>query len=739
MGALSRYPLLPRLCCSPNLRRMAPLGLLLRRCIGVFVLTFAISPILCAVEAEDPAEVVAPIKVAADAKLQKDVRAAHHAWAQRVLIAPFEKRAGDEPWKKDALAFLEQAVDDLGRQQDTEDVKALAAQGQKVLDAGCREPLVRYLTARLAFRQTNDAPATTKVLEEVAKQITADRSYGAALLCFIAKDAYVVRRSTGLTGKGMEKGVGELLKKVWTDGSYGKDDDALFVAHQLDPQWEKMPEMQATAFLQFYGNEAIPEWARNTLLGSCEIRLAWEARGGGWANAVTEQGWAGFREHMGKAGAHLTEAWNQRPDQPYAPALMIRVAMGAGTEKEDGVRLWFDRTVAAQFDYLPAYSSVLWAYRPRWGGSYELMYAFGRACRATSRFDTSVPLYFRKAVQDALGEMGDRRTYLKEHPGLVRELMTLDREWMAHPGPHGTADLWRTRLAIDAWCIDDFKTLREALDKLPSGIAQATADLRELRTTASEIMADAALAETDAGKARDEAEAAYLGNDLDAAQEGFARAEKLSKGAATAWLRSRLNIVKFERALAKGDWVKVTGEMGAEWIALEGEYETKDGALFPVGNNYQGLVVHRGRVGDNFEMRGVFEVQAPSRRDQNFEVVIDYHPQNATDWMSCALYQEGGGGMIVASPLHRHYGLDQRDLRKVVTLEPSNRFFVRSQDGLVTFELNDRPLMDGFLAPENHAKRPGSQIGFASSKWATGNTTVIRDVEVRRLKAAGGK
>jgi hypothetical protein len=701
----------------------------------VSVLSFLAASSSPAVQVEDDAatQMVPPIKVAPGARLQKDVRALHHAWAQRVLIAPFEKRLADEPWKKEALAFLEQTVDDLCHSQDTEDPKALAAQGRKVLDAGCQEPLVRYLVARLDFRQTNDAPATTKVLDEVAKQIAAEHSYGAALLCFIAKDAYAVRRSTGLTGKGMEKGVGELLKKVWTDGSYGPEDDALFVLHQLDYQWQTMPETRAAAFLEYYGNPAIPEWARYTLQGFCEMALAWESRGGGWANTVGQQAWAGFREHLGKAGAALTEAWKQRPDQPYAAACMIKVAMGEAAEGEDAVRLWFDRAIAAQFDYFPAYPSVMWAYRPRWGGSYELMYAFGRACRATGRFDTFVPLFFREAVHDALSEMEDQRAYLKEHPGLVREMMALDRDWIRHPGVVGSAELWRTKLAIDAWCIEDFKTVREALEKLPNGITLAPANLRQLHTSAQEITADAALAGTEAAAARDEAEAAYAKGDLEAAHAGFAKAGQLSKDAAAAWLHSRLNIVDFERALAKGDWVKVTGEMGAEWMGVEGEYQTKDGVLSPVGNNQPGLVIYRGRVGENFELRGVFEIQAPTRQGQNFEVVIDFHPEHVKDWMSCALYQEAGG-MIVASPLHKHYSLDERDLRKVVTLEESNRFLVRSQDGLVTFELNDRPLLDGFLAPESHAKRPNSQIGFASSKSAIGNTTTIREIEVRRLK-----
>lgn len=463
-------------------------------------------------EGEAPVDHVEPIKVAADAKLLKDVRALHHAWAKRVLIAPFEKGA-EEAWKKDALAFVEAAVDDLAHHEGPEEARALAARGQKILEAGCRDPLVRYLTARLAYRQTLDAPATTKIFDELAKQIAAEHRYGAALLCFIKKDAFVVARSVNQVGRGVEKPVGDLLKKALADGSYGKDDDAVFVLHQMDAQWVDLPDARPAAFLEYYKNPALPEWARNTLQGFCEYALAWEARGGGWGSEVTEQGWTGFREHLAKAIPLLTEAWKQRPDQPYAAGSMIPIAMAGGGEGKNTVRLWFDRAVAAQFDYRPAYTSVLWADRPRWGGSHELMIAFGRACRDTGRFDTFVPNVFREAVEDVLSETDDHRAYLQAHPRLVRELMALDRDWIQHSGATGAADVWRTRLAIEAWCIGDFKTVREALEKLPHGLTLAPENLREMRASGLEIAADAALAGTDAGQARDAAEKAYAGGD----------------------------------------------------------------------------------------------------------------------------------------------------------------------------------------------------------------------------------
>jgi len=63
---------------------------------------------------------------------------------------------------------------------------------------------------------------------------------------------------------------------------------------------------------------------------------------------------------------------------------MIAVAMAGEAEPSETPRVWFDRAVAAQFDYYEAYSSLLWSLRPRWLGSHEEMYDFGLECLATT-------------------------------------------------------------------------------------------------------------------------------------------------------------------------------------------------------------------------------------------------------------------------------------------------------------------------------------------------------------------
>jgi tetratricopeptide (TPR) repeat protein len=139
--------------------------------------------------------------------------------------------------------------------------------------------------------------------------------------------------------------------------------------------------------------EKIDPWIKNVLAGREHIELAWRSQGSGYANAVTEDGWRGFTEHMQKAAECLTKAWALDPTDPDAAVDMIRVAGAAGIG-DLSPRDWFDRAVEARIDSLVAYDRLLTHMLPKWGGSHESILEFGRECVGTGRFDTDVPYMY---------------------------------------------------------------------------------------------------------------------------------------------------------------------------------------------------------------------------------------------------------------------------------------------------------------------------------------------------------
>lgn len=144
-----------------------------------------------------------------------------------------------------------------------------------------------------------------------------------------------------------------------------------------------------------------------TLRGVHETRLAWDARGKKYASKVTEQGWKGFAEHLGKAREALTAAYALHPERPEAAVSMITVAMGGEAAEDEDERTWFDRVRKAEIGNWDAHKSLRWALRPRWGGSIREMYDFGMECAASRRFDTTEPWSFILTLRDLVDETED--------------------------------------------------------------------------------------------------------------------------------------------------------------------------------------------------------------------------------------------------------------------------------------------------------------------------------------------
>jgi hypothetical protein len=139
-------------------------------------------------------------------------------------------------------------------------------------------------------------------------------------------------------------------------------------------------------------------WLINMIAGRSFVAQAWHHRGGEWAYKVTPEGWKLFHENLQKAAQYYAEAIKLHPEYPEAASEMITAAMAGESDKTP--QEWFDKAVAAQIDYMPAYKSLKWALRPRWYGSHEEMYRFGCRCADTQRYDTYVPMELLYVLSD---------------------------------------------------------------------------------------------------------------------------------------------------------------------------------------------------------------------------------------------------------------------------------------------------------------------------------------------------
>lgn len=192
----------------------------------------------------------------------------------------------------------------------------------------------------------------------------------------------------------------------------------------------------------------VDPWLKEYMEGVRYVSAAWVARGSGWADTVSQQGWRDFAADLALARTHLVHSWQLNPHDPAAAAEMITVCMGE-SEETDTMRTWFDRAVAADFDFMQAYYSICWGLRPRWLGNFAEMRAFGEECAATNRYDTMVP---EQLVEIAIATSVDSDNHSEpfQDPQLGGQVLDILDKYLWTPEPLIEPQYYHTLAAIVA-------------------------------------------------------------------------------------------------------------------------------------------------------------------------------------------------------------------------------------------------------------------------------------------------
>jgi hypothetical protein len=106
---------------------------------------------------------------------------------------------------------------------------------------------------------------------------------------------------------------------------------------------------------------------RQVILAKAHLRYAWEARGGGWAFTVTDEGWEKFHGRVAEARRLLEEATAQGVKDGEAYALLVEVAKAEGLPEEQA-RVWLKQGQELDPTYLWMYARMAEFLLPRWHG-----------------------------------------------------------------------------------------------------------------------------------------------------------------------------------------------------------------------------------------------------------------------------------------------------------------------------------------------------------------------------------
>ncbi|HKQ36622.1 MAG TPA: DUF4339 domain-containing protein [Verrucomicrobiae bacterium] len=479
------------------------------------------------------------------------------------------------------------------------------------------------------------------------------------------------------------------------------------------------------------------EWLALVLEGEYHVMEAWKARGGGYANTVTKQGWADFGKHLELAKKSFTQAWQIRPDLPLAPCRMIYVALGQSSAEE--MRMWFDHTLAAQIDYPRAWKDMRWGLRPRWHGSLEAMLALGKTALNTGRFDTDVPRKFFDVVMDIAAELDvPFGEHIYDRPDIWPELKRMYEGYIAAKSEEKSRAGWRSTYAAVAYLAGHYDVAREQLEAIEwqpweNNFSGWGADLSLMPLEVAARTGPAESKVTSAEQAYrhgDVASALRRYQELLAAGDSDMRTTKLAK--------ARIAALELEKKLAAGEWIDLfpTATNDPAWEISFGEVRRLPEGGLEVSSKKQGhMLFSRARVGLDFEVRGEFEALKTSNGDFQAGLVMGLPDFSTTDWYAFRMKRNGDEGQLVSFSK----GWSKTQVAKPLSLNKRNTFQFTFHEGLVNASVNDRTVLQ-------NAKLRGTLVAN-KSEFLVGlgafndmNETVVRydRVQLRKVAAAGG-
>ncbi|HYF36824.1 MAG TPA: hypothetical protein VD994_16125, partial [Prosthecobacter sp.] len=525
-----------------------------------------------------------------------------------------------------------------------------------------------------------------------------------------------------------------------SDGSYDAEAEAVFVRdqmHFMDLAAISTPEPWLR-WQEAVRNSQWPEWVKLTLEGVGEKELAWVKRSSSWASNVSQEQWEGFAEHLKKARDLLAKANRLRPDRPEAAASMITVAMGESVDLTE-IRDWFDRSVSAQFDYGPAYHSFAWALRPRCGGSYDLMLAFGKVCGETRRFETMVPSRLMTVCISINEEVNNVRQVFR-HPAIREDVVAIAKGYLAAAAaaPPQTRHLRISNAALCAWLADDDPLAATCLKEAGAQLHPATVRyLNEMLLHESLMRAEIA---ADTG-AYGEAVRAAANPPKEATMETVAESlqkidDKELSPEALAYVQEGRELLSFKKSLATGDWVPLIARAGLTNFnqAGGGRWQAEpDGSLVATGTDTKwSALLWRMPVEEDVEVRAEVSYEIPkveiAKNGYGVGAFLRWTPEGRARFMTFHQYS----GQEVA----HIYQNDSKEGSPLVRVkfEPVNHLRAWVIDRKLNFEVNGRragQITQDKIGLDSDA----GQVGVVTFMLPAGAKARIRNLAVRKVDA----
>lgn len=677
-----------------------------------------------------------PINLPKDARSEKDFEREQAAWADRVIVKPALARIaakGDVPWAKDVEPFLRQAAARVFRNRTSEVSRKLEFEGMRLIRANCEDPVVAMLAGLLCVQNSGEWRTVWDCATHAEKGWAAIPDCPAVFILHtqIMLGSAWERSGTKAKIPGTDAAALAALEIMTRDGSFLPGEDEILLLHLQVA--EPVINRNREKIIKLLPTLKLTDWVRWTVMGEIRINQAWEKRGGGWASEVTAEGWKGFALHLGQARELLVKAWKANPKCPAAAARMITVAVAGQPVAGETERTWFDRAIAARCDYRQAYEGLIWAYRPRWIGSHELMLSFGKACMDTKRYDTNIPSYFAKVCNSIVAEIPDWREFYRR-PEIAKRIIEQSEGWLKEPSREGEKNMRQSYLAVNTWLTGDNVKAAEALKAL-NGTPLHPDVLLKLevhKVTEADFRDEVAIGSFPLAKDFAKASKLYDEGNNDAAEAEFLNIQPKAAADVGEIIASKLRIIGIEKSFAKGEWVKLPTSAGLrDWVQSRGKWKVgEDGALINKGDDLPGWLFHRAHVGRNFVMKLEFSVDSKEKCCRRCDIIFGSNG-NIIEPMNYVTYgQFGKFGPEVK--FASNYRPPWNFSKKGIKYEENNKLHLRCKDGKITFTINGQAACTDQVLEGMNFGAGNARVGIGNMRWCAKNTTTIRNIQIRR-------
>lgn len=382
------------------------------------------------------------------AKSFAEATQATRAWREQTSLDYYAKHGlRDARWDADAKVVLKEfsARGTLTDSKATADAEArLDRTIRSVKKAGCGDPLLNYIFVRVA--RANDGLNWKAYADEM--QPVTDALMASQAPCHWKLWA-CLRTADAMESAAPDK------RKLPAKAYQFRDSAVVELFHIL-----KDPALPAEEFYQsadgvakffkpykgpfgdtFLALESVvlARWSNDArahlTMGDFYVDHAWNARGGSYAEKVTDQGRKDFEQRLRVAARHLERAWKLDPSDARIAKRMMSVELGQG-EGRDRMEVWFQRAMKLSPDDTSTAHSKLYYLEPKWHGSPEEMLAFGRECVTNAAWGGDVALTLVDAHRRLAGyvEQKEQQAEYWKQPTVWRDLkLAYDRHFKDQP------------------------------------------------------------------------------------------------------------------------------------------------------------------------------------------------------------------------------------------------------------------------------------------------------------------